>query len=992
MLRFCKPCGPIRTFRLREYRQKGLGPVPPRYQRPQSKFHAIEQRLELLENKIQTVVEKPPESPVPVPAPVAPSQAIYFQHKPVVFEEDLVSDSAVRKILTDFEAFLHINGSRRDELRIRRLHTVLSGNSGVGKTTTARLLAVKLHAHGVITTPYVLKLTTEEICTFLETAPNLSALLEEYVLYIDQAEKAWEKYGMNFFNGFLNKLDEIKSGVVIFATSTGGYQKLANRSASFQQLFPFHYTLPNLKEEQLTEITESVLQRYAIKFDEKLEENFRTVLSTLSFADLQKKNGHIAVGLAQKAAFNLIKNSQTTVPEWAKVSLENFQDPLIAASFDVAEIDAMIGLPEVKEFLKLLYKRAKSEILKGPAAKSKFLKSLNMLFVGNAGTGKAEVASMISKMLYSLGFLKKQACNFAQVSDFSSLQKFKELFESSNGEVLAIQDISQLGHLDSGFFVTLSSILNGDHEVVLILTDTPRHIEKIFSANPGLSTFFHTRLHFKDFTANELYQLGLKFFSNERLILQADAEKELLHQINLSPMQALNATFVKQLVAQTKYRYDARVAVLAETSPRFYAVAPEDFKDEKSMMSAEEIFAELDALTGLKKVKNYVRDLYAQCLTNKERRARGISQGRDVDTMHMIFKGNAGTGKTTVALLIAKLFKSINLLSTGHIVHATRDDFISYSEGGVGQKVREVVSSAIGGVLLVDEAYSLAQEEHDFYGNMAITALVDLMEKQRQDLVVILAGYPKEMTKLLNMNPGLRSRIPHEIVFDDFSAEEQLKIATSIFEKQHYTLSEHARKKLQILFNSGAVDGNGRGIRHLVSKLIRNQNLRLSTNLNCDVEELVMVTDKDFADPHRETKPTEVLAKFERLTGLASVKEFVHSLYSRMLVANDRLAFAVDGANKLNSFHMVFEGNPGTGKTLVAKLMAQLLHSVNVIPTSQLMVAKRDDMVAKYLGQTEHRTRNLIQSALGGVLFIDEAYHLLIQDDFGKVALTVFLI
>ena len=190
--------------------------------------------------------------------------------------------------------------------------------------------------------------------------------------------------------------------------------------------------------------------------------------------------------------------------------------------------------------------------------------------------------------------------------------------------------------------------------------------------------------------------------------------------------------------------------------------------------TTEAILAELDALIGLVPVKAAVRRLIAVQLLNTERRDAGLPEVNA--SLHVVFTGNPGTGKTTIARIIARLYGSIGLVSRGHVIEVSRADLVAGYVGQTALKVQEVVDRAVGGVLFIDEAYALATEGSGEFGAEAIAMLVKLMEDHRDDLAVIVAGYPVEMRQFIDSNPGLRSRFTHYIDFPDYTAPELILV------------------------------------------------------------------------------------------------------------------------------------------------------------------------------------------------------------------------
>ncbi len=264
----------------------------------------------------------------------------------------------------------------------------------------------------------------------------------------------------------------------------------------------------------------------------------------------------------------------------------------------------------------------------------------------------------------------------------------------------------------------------------------------------------------------------------------------------------------------------------------------------------KDIQREFDQLIGLENVKKIVKEIYAWLYINKMRKENGLKSNRQA--LHMIFKGNPGTGKTTVARLLGKLFFEMNVLSKGHFIEAERADLVGEYIGHTANKTRDLIKKARGGILFIDEAYSLARGGEKDFGKEAIDTLVKGMEDYCEDLVVILAGYPAEMDYFLSLNPGLPSRFPLIIDFPDYTVDELVRIAKQMLQEREYEFTFEAERKLYyhieelLQTKKERKFSNGRYIRNLIEKAIRKQAVRLLYEGRYDKKELTLIRDRDL--------------------------------------------------------------------------------------------------------------------------------------------------
>ncbi|MEH7490804.1 stage V sporulation protein K [Neobacillus niacini] len=277
-------------------------------------------------------------------------------------------------------------------------------------------------------------------------------------------------------------------------------------------------------------------------------------------------------------------------------------------------------------------------------------------------------------------------------------------------------------------------------------------------------------------------------------------------------------------------------------------VVPKVIPPEHSAL--KEIEDELGALVGMEEMKRMIKEIYAWIFVNKKREELGLKARKQA--LHMMFKGNPGTGKTTVARLIGKLFLKMNVLSKGHLIEAERADLVGEYIGHTAQKTRDLVKKAQGGILFIDEAYSLGRGGEKDFGKEAIDTLVKHMEDKQHEFILILAGYSREMDYFLTLNPGLHSRFPLVIDFPNYTIEQLMEIASRMLDEREYSLSHEAEKKLKdhliwvkaVLSPNGF--SNGRYVRNIIEKSIRAQAMRLLLQNSFDKHELMTLRSNDL--------------------------------------------------------------------------------------------------------------------------------------------------
>jgi stage V sporulation protein K len=270
--------------------------------------------------------------------------------------------------------------------------------------------------------------------------------------------------------------------------------------------------------------------------------------------------------------------------------------------------------------------------------------------------------------------------------------------------------------------------------------------------------------------------------------------------------------------------------------------------EQKRSSIVEEIFQELNTLIGLEKIKSLIGEIYAYIEIQKKRQQEELAFENTV--LHMIFKGNPGTGKTTVARIIGKLFREIGVLKKGHVLEVERADLVGEYIGHTAQKTRDQLKKAQGGVLFIDEAYSLARGGEKDFGKEAIDCLCKGMEDGRDGFILILAGYINEMDWFMETNPGLRSRFPIHLTFPDYTTAELLNIADKLLKERQYVLATSARDELRLIIEAKSKkhqhNGNARLVRNIIERSMRRQAVRLIDKQDITREDLMTITREDL--------------------------------------------------------------------------------------------------------------------------------------------------
>lgn len=617
------------------------------------------------------------------------------------------------------------------------------------------------------------------------------------------------------------------------------------------------------------------------------------------------------------------------------------------------------------------------------------IKGLRCAFIGEEGTDKEGTIKKIANYLYRIGKISNE--NVANVSlSYIGDPNTKFLFQDdrlySIGEIQDYLDTIAnnddfSGSAEAGRKINKNSIkkiVNQAKGKYIIINTSPLELKKFLATNAKLPYIFENTIYFKDYEDDRI----LKMFEENlpeyhRKLIKEDTRK----------------SFLAYLERNRKYfpfkNEDLSLFLAGYVSRKNEISLPKERYDESTL---EDMFKNL---IGMNNVKQQLRELNNFLLLKNKLEKQSIKFPNF--NLHMMFLGNPGTGKTTVARMVAKTLFDLGYIKENKCIEVESKDLIAAFSGQTPIKTNRVVNSALGGVLFIDEAYSLAQASGSA-GAEAIATLVKAMEDNKGELVVIFAGYSKEMQEFIQANSGIQSRIGYTFEFADYTEDELYEIFKLKSEKINLSIDEKAEERIKELINFGKNRknfGNGRYIDNILQKTItKHASLELKDkDLLKLTRESIPSIEEVLTQSSGERHPEKIEELFQDIVGMENVKKQVVEL-GKYVKFRDELSKISQNSLPNMRLHMLFTGDAGTGKTTMARKITEMLYNIGCIRINKLVEVERKDLVGEYIGQTAPKTEKVIEGALGGVLFIDEAYSLTPKDsfrDFGQEAITTLI-
>ncbi len=643
----------------------------------------------------------------------------------------------------------------------------------------------------------------------------------------------------------------------------------------------------------------------------------------------------------------------------------------------LADLDRMVGLTPVKDRLRGLFKLVEQQTLDRREGRVVRPVNTHMVFLGSPGTGKTEVARLVGRYLRAIGLRTSGAFVEISRSDIASqfnsgdcIQRMREAIQQAMGGVLFVDEAYQLaeGEWMRGALETLMKDMEDRRDsFTVIFAGYEAEMEGLWRVNSGFRSRIPKEnvIQFPDYPVEQLQEIFRRECARQQLKLLSESETKAFRYIRFESLQGRfgNARGVRNLVeqiAQSRARLGG-----GDIQPTMIPEVPHC-----DLHVVKRLLDELnETLSGTERLQEFLSTLARSA---KEAQDRGIPFR---DPIHCRFVGPPGTGKTTAARMMGRILHAIGVLSRGH-VHEVNPvtDLGSQYVSEYAQRVKQHLELARGGVLFIDEAYQLAEQEQ---GRQILHQLVQALTAPGfADTVVILAGYRDKMNDLMAVNSGLQRRIDKEIVFDPFPVDALVKLFESKLEDRDYVVLNSDRQELQTRLRGrfeGMVSspgfGNAASVESLVGEVIGRQLDRIH---NTGSPQRRQVIPDDLGGEVADSDDfNQILRTFEsQFVGLDAVKQRLTAVVNEVHVS---IAL---GSSRPKAPRMLFLGNPGTGKTTAARELSRLLRALGCTATDRFLETRGTELKAGFLGQTKDRVLKAFQDARGGVLLIDEAYAL----------------
>lgn len=615
------------------------------------------------------------------------------------------------------------------------------------------------------------------------------------------------------------------------------------------------------------------------------------------------------------------------------------------------------------------------------------------VLTGNEGTGITEAINEISQRLKSIYNISDFAYN-----DVTSMYEFSEGFVTSMADackdntlicITNAERLGQRGHNNNKTGIEelcnrIASLTNS----VVVLCGKRNQLLELVKGHEKARGWFQNIFHFEDLSPDVLFQCMVEYVNSRNYLFDPSTEAPLKDFINhaykLRGSNFKNNAFFRDVFdREIVPRISERVMKqnLPTEQMDLCTIMPDDLPP-INHTDTDASIQKLRSLIGLDDIKKQILDHTALVKLNTIRAAKGLHNR--MPPMHMVFTGNPGTGKTTIAKYLGEIYHSIGVLSSGHVVVTDRSKLVGEFIGDAEKNTTNAINSASGGVLFIDEAYNLfvgGRGDKKDYGMRVIETLLTYLGSDDSDMIVILAGYTGEMNSMLEANPGMKSRFPYIFQFEDYTPEQLMQIGKKVLEEENYTLTKEAERKLAkyVIYEYDHKDehfGNGRFITRLITTNIipsLSQRLLEKPADQISIEEMTTIEACDVPDVKSkeyelrdldEAILTESIEKLNSLTGLGNAKKALNDYVAISRMSHQHKTLKITP----QSLCWNFIGKTGTGKSTVAEILGKILQGLGILKRGQTICVNADELT----GDDSYKVlERVVKETKDGLLFLD---------------------
>ena len=937
----------------------------------------------------------------------------------------LADVKAQLKTIVDTYAYLH---SRKDIAAVRlSVNAIIIGETGTGKTALAEIIRDYFYQHKIIDKPQLTMVDAVDYSRFVDKWDENIQKAKNGILFFDNVQKLLpDKYSnqVNPLDKLFVEMDKWEDNpIVIMAGLPKGLDDFLESNPAVKNRFKYTFRLPVPTFQELTDITKLELKtkygitQYSPEADNQLQRFFKY---QIKIKDETFGNAHLAMKTAEDIFTSFIsRGAQAT-----QVELDDIKGyvPEERSLDDIlSDLDTYIGMTEVKDAVREIAYAVQNSVQRAERGLGEGEKmSMHIVLTGNPGTGKTTIARKLGEILAAIGYLDSghvvEVDRSKMVSPYQgeTPKVVNSLCDKATGGILFVDEaytlapVSQSGDRDNQGAQALEALMkrmeDDRDKFVVIAAGYRTEMENLFRVNPGFRSRFNYFLNIEDYTPDELFQIMQVFAKGKHYVFSQQAEalakKMITEMYDSRDKDFANGRTMRTLFDQICKKQAQRLQsadMTQMTNDQLMTIEEQDVPYEAPKeANIDDCMAKLNGMVGLANVKKEIKNLAAFLNLQIKRGETKTFQGK-----HYVFTGNPGTGKTTVARIMADVFRSLGILSRGQLVEADRAKLVAGYSGQTAIKTNQLIDTAMGGVLFIDEAYTLKSNDQDSFGSEAIDTLLKRLEDDRGKFICIVAGYTDQMHDFIDTNPGLKSRFTQTIHFEDYTPDELTQIFLNMAAGKKFVVDDMTKAAVhrqfeQLYLRRDKNFGNARDARRIFDQAVEKQSQRLMnmenmSNLKEEDMYKILPVDLPMSQNEQARPLDELLKELDQFIGMSSVKDSIRRLAVQSMFMKQRAALGAGNVQQM-AMNFILSGNPGTGKTSIARKMGEILYSMDILPTPRVIEASRATLVGKYMGETPKIVNNMCDKAMGGILFIDEAYTLSDQNDsYGKEAIDTLM-